>query len=60
VSIFNRASDETSIPVKWADVGIKKAPATARDLWAHTDVKLSGPEYSATVPGHGVVLLRLK
>jgi hypothetical protein len=30
-----------------------------RDLWAHSDLKVNGADYSATVPGHGVLLLRV-
>ena len=58
VAIFNRAKDEAKISVKWADVG---APPKrkVRDLWLHQDVDAKAPEYSATVPGHGVVMLRV-
>ena len=59
VALFNRASGDAQMTVRWSDLGIKGSPRRARDLWAHADVKVSGPEYSATVPGHGVVLLRL-
>jgi len=45
--------------VKWSDLGIKGAPHAVRDLWAHSDLKVNGPEYSAMVPGHDVLLLRL-
>jgi len=31
----------------------------ARDLWAHQDVKFVGGVYAATVPSHGVLLLRV-
>jgi len=30
-----------------------------RDLWLHQDVAWPGPEYTVTVPGHGVIMLRL-
>jgi len=58
VSFFNRGKDEAKIGVKWADIG---APAKrkARDLWLHQDVDTSAPEYTATVPGHGVIMLRI-
>ncbi len=45
--------------VRWADLGVNGRPRRARDLWAHADVKIEGPEYSAAVPGHGVVMLRV-
>ena len=31
----------------------------ARDLWAHQDVTISRDQYTATVPKHGVVLLKV-
>jgi alpha-galactosidase len=31
----------------------------ARDLWTHADVPVSGDSFTATVPKHGVVLLRV-
>jgi len=58
VAFFNRRKDEAKISAKWADIG---APAKrkARDLWLHQNVDASAPEYTATVPGHGVVMLRI-
>ncbi|MCU1257397.1 MAG: Alpha-galactosidase [Bryobacterales bacterium] len=57
IALFNRGGAAANISVKWADVGGK--PAKARDLWTHADVSLTGPEYSANVPAHGVILLRV-
>jgi len=59
VALFNRASDDVKMNVKWSDAGIKEKPRKARDLWTRSDVKITGEDYSATVPGHGVVLLRV-
>jgi alpha-galactosidase len=58
VAFFNRAKDEAKISVKWADIGVP-ANRKARDLWLHQNVDTSAPEYTATVPGHGVVMLRI-
>jgi alpha-galactosidase len=60
VALFNRGKDTASIAANWADLGFKKNPAQVRDLWAHKDVALSGASYSAEVPSHGTVLLRVK
>jgi len=59
VAIFNRGKDEAKITVKWGDLGLSKKK-TVRDLWLHQDSASSGPDYVATVPGHGVVMLRVK
>lgn len=59
VALFNRAAEPAKVTVKWADLGLSDTPQQARDLWLHRDVKLTGPEFSAQVAGHGVVLLRI-
>jgi alpha-galactosidase len=58
VAVFNRAADSADVTVKWSDLEMK-TPSHARDLWTHRDVNLQGAEYTATVPAHGVVLLRV-
>jgi alpha-galactosidase len=57
VAVFNLGTDPSTATVHWTDLGLKKPPSHIRDLWNHTDLK--GGEYSATIPGHGVVLLRV-
>jgi alpha-galactosidase len=59
VGLFNRSAENATMSVTWADLGIKKTPHYVRDLWAHSNVEAHGPNYSTTVPGHGVVLLRV-
>jgi alpha-galactosidase len=58
VALFNRSGDEARIGFKWAEIGIE-GRVRARDVWAHKDVAVSGAEYTAAVPAHGVVLLRI-
>jgi alpha-galactosidase len=58
VALFNRAADSAGVTVKWSDLQMK-TPLRARDLWTHKDILLEGAQYSATVPAHGVVLLRV-
>jgi len=59
VAVFNRGKDEAKVGVKWADLQLDKRKVV-RDLWLHQDITTVGPEYSVTVPSHGVVLLRVK
>jgi alpha-galactosidase len=59
VALFNRGTDAVSMSIQWADLKLTKPPAHARDLWSHRDIQLTGPEYSTSVAGHGVVLLRV-
>jgi alpha-galactosidase len=58
VAVFNRAADNASVKVAWTELGMK-APAGARDLWAHKDVKLEGDSLVTSVPRHGVVMWRV-
>lgn len=58
VGLFNRATEPAKMSVKWTDIGMNPAPKRVRDLWAHRDVTSDATEYSATVPAHGVVMLR--
>ncbi len=58
VGLLNRGSSTATIAVQWSDVGLGASSATVRDLWAHADLgTLAG--YSAAVPAHGAVVLRV-
>ena len=59
VLLFNRASVPTTITANWERVGLKTNKARVRDLWAHTDSAVVQDRYAATVPSHGVVMLRV-
>jgi alpha-galactosidase len=59
VGLFNRGAEAAKITIKWMDLGLRSAPTQARNLWTHSDLKLSGAEYSVNVPAHGVVMLRV-
>jgi alpha-galactosidase len=56
VAIFNRGAEAAKVTVCWADLGMRNK-TSVRDLWEHRDVENSGPEYSVSVPSHGVVML---
>jgi alpha-galactosidase len=60
VAVFNRAPQEAKVAFRWADAGVAATPSCIRDLWRHSEQAGTGPEYSAEVPGHGVVLLRVR
>ncbi len=59
VGLFNQLTSPTHITVNLADVGIHD-DAEVEDLWAHTNVGIRHGSYTAVVPGHGVVMLRLR
>jgi alpha-galactosidase len=64
VAIFNRAPTDAKVSFRWVDACIPTPPSRIRDLWRRFDQKTTqkttGPDYSAEVPGHGVVLLRVR
>ena len=59
VGLFNRSNAPAEISVKWSELLLTSAPAKARDLWAHCEVKVDGTQYSALVPAHGVAMIRI-
>jgi alpha-galactosidase len=59
VGVVNLDTAPATATVKASDLQLKGAAHSARDLWAHKDVKFANGEYSATVPAHGVLLLRV-
>ncbi|MFL6448593.1 MAG: glycoside hydrolase family 27 protein [Bryobacteraceae bacterium] len=59
VAFFNRGGETSQVTLKWSDAEFTSAPKRVRDLWLHKDLKLDGPEYKASVPSHGVVMLRV-
>ena len=59
VALFNRGEAPAAMTIKWADFMGGKRPTFIRDLWKHDFVKGTGETWTATVPKHGVVLLRM-
>jgi len=61
VALFNRAPEvAANITLEWADVGLpKEQPAALRDLWAGKDLGQFTNAFSAEVPAHSVMLLRI-
>lgn len=57
LAIFNRAKDPAKVTVRWTELNL--TGKHLRDLWVHQDIPWPGPEYSVTVPAHGVVMLRV-
>jgi alpha-galactosidase len=63
VGLFNRGSSSAQISFRWdslhlsANLGGKSLEA--RDLWKHEGIPVIGDTYTATVPSHGVVLVRV-
>jgi alpha-galactosidase len=58
VALFNRDDKASKATVKWADLGIGGSQPV-RDLWQRKDVGTFGSSFSATVPAHGTVLVKV-
>ncbi len=58
VVLFNRSTLQTVITASWRALGIR-GPARVRDLWAHADLGTFPGRFMATVPAHGVVMVRV-
>jgi alpha-galactosidase len=58
VVLFNRSALQTVITASWRGLGIR-GPARVRDLWAHADLGTFPGRFMATVPAHGVVMVRV-
>jgi alpha-galactosidase len=58
VGVVNLDTAPATATVQASDLklaGVK----SARDLWAHKDVKFKNGEYSATLPAHGILMLKV-
>jgi len=61
VGIFNRGDDAATGSFTWGslNLGAPSSRLLARDLWKHQAIAVAGDRFSAVVPRHGVVLLRI-
>ena len=61
VLLFNRSKREANITFSWSEIGYPEyLSLKVRDLWEEKDLGEFQGSYSATVPSHGVVMLRIK
>ena len=58
VGLFNRGNEEASASAQWTDLGVSGKQAV-RDLWRQKDSGNFEKSFSASVPRHGVVLVKL-
>jgi alpha-galactosidase len=59
VGLFNRGEDATQMSVRFRDIGVGDS-VSVRDLWAQKSLGTMKESYSAAVPRHGVVMIRVK
>lgn len=59
VGLCNRGEIPATVAASWSDVGVA-GPQLVRDLWRQTELGRFRDRFEATVPRHGVLLLRLR
>lgn len=60
VALFNRLGSSANITANWSDIGLQPTDrATVRDLWLHQDLGTFQTAFSAIVPSHGIVALKI-
>jgi alpha-galactosidase len=58
VGLFNRGEAEAKVVARWSDLGLA-GPRAVRDLWRQKDLGTFDGAFTARVPRHGVVLVRI-
>jgi alpha-galactosidase len=58
IGIFNRHPEPMNATVDFKQLGFNHG-VKARDVWQQKNLENPGPSYTARIPGHGVLLLRV-
>jgi alpha-galactosidase len=59
VGLFNRGPGETMVTANWSDLNLS-GKQVVRDLWRQKDLGSFQNKFTASVPRHGVVLVKIK
>ena len=58
MGLFNRGPEPATIAAKFTDLGLTGSQMV-RDLWLHKDLGRVSNQFSAAVPRHGAMLVRI-
>lgn len=58
VGLFNRGRKDVVVEISWRKLGLK-GPQHIRDLWQRRNLGRLDDRYSATIPSHGAMLIKL-
>ncbi len=58
VGLFNRGATEATVTARWAALGLR-GPHSVRNVWQHQDEGVVNAAYTAKLPRHGAVFVRL-
>ena len=59
VGLFNRGAAAAKVTAKWSDIGATGSHKL-RDLWKHEELGKMADAYTAEVPSHGVVMVKVE
>jgi alpha-galactosidase len=59
VGVVNMGASESSATIKTSDLGLGTKVQSARDLWTHANIKFRDGTYTAKIPSHGTLMLRV-
>lgn len=59
VGVVNTGAAPAQATVTAAELGLNDNVRSARDLWSHRAVRFTNGKYTATIPSHGVLMLRV-
>ncbi len=59
VGVVNLGAAKAMATIKASELGLGANITSARDLWAHASVSFHDGAYTAKVPSHGVIMLRV-
>jgi alpha-galactosidase len=59
LGLFNLAESPKAISVSWAELGLS-GKQHVRDCWRQVDLPVADGKFEASLPRHGVTLIRLK
>ncbi len=59
VGVVNLGPAAVQTTIQTSDLNLARPVAKARDLWSHREVQLIKDSYTATIPSHGTLLLRV-
>lgn len=58
VGLFNRGEEEAEVTARWSELGLS-GKCLVRDLWRRRDLGVFADSFTASVPKHGAMLLRI-
>jgi alpha-galactosidase len=58
VGLFNRGLAASEVTVRFSELGLR-GPQPVRDLWQRKDLGTTREQFTATVPRHGAVLVKI-